>query len=75
MEVKPITLEDMLEICHINYDGVAEAVIRIAAESKCLVEFYKKFNIYFSEHGLGGDSCWELCEQYLGLILVGPYSC
>jgi len=75
MEVKPITLEDMLEICHINYDGVAEAVTKIANESKCLVEFYEKFHEYFSVHGLGGDDCWELCETYLGLILSGPYHC
>lgn len=70
MKVQPITLEDMLKICHIDYDGVAEAVTRIASESKDYKEFYTKFSEYYNEHGLGGDSCWELCEMYLGLILV-----
>ena len=70
MKVQPITLEDMLNICYINYKGVKEAVIQIANDSKDIKEFYSKFHEYYKEHGLGGDDCWHLCERYLGLILV-----
>lgn len=76
MKIKQqLTLDDIIDICEINFEGVKEAIIQIASESKCVVDFYKKFEEYYSEYGLGGNDRWEDCKAYLWLILDGPYRC